>query len=366
MASKRTGIIYIQRYKFQFYSPFLPNVLEFLYVPELIKDMDVTDKVLFENIVKLFIENNKIPLSSLIIVIGDSACFIKDFVGPSIDELKEQAKEFVEHTPFDNVGSKTFSIKNGIRVFATNKELYEFIKEAFEKQNFTVDAVIPGFLMGNNVSVVPDLTVQTAQFIVEKINPVLQYSLLRPDLESIKTEKETEELKEEPKNEKTDSKDKKRLFVLTGVFVMLIVTLVVVYFINYPPSSSQKATASPAVSPPPAVKAAKIKRQPEHKAALITPPMNDEIKGLSVQITSASDSAKQAGLLKEKLENYNFEKVVLKQQIARVPDTIVTFSEKVPNSVREAVQRELIELAEGVRVQEDNDTAFDISIVISR
>ncbi len=236
MASK-TGVIYIQRHKFQIYSSALSGVLEFLYVPELVKDMDIADKELFENIVKLFIENNKIPIGNLIIVLGDSACFIKDFTGEDAEKLKAKAEEFVDHTPFENVSSKTFSIGSGIRVFATNKELYEAIEEAFEKSKFTVEAVIPGFLIGDMVGPALDLTPQIANLAVEKLSAVRQYNLLRPDIDLTKDEKSMSEVKGENLNltiAPAAQGDKKRLVLLIAVFGVLIVALVVVYFINYP------------------------------------------------------------------------------------------------------------------------------------
>ena len=236
MAANNIGVIYIQRYKFQVYSPALQGVLEFVYVPELVKDMEVVNKDLFVNIVKIFIENNKIPVCNLIIVLSDNACFIKDFVGEDQEKLKVSAQMFADHTPFENVSSKTFSISNGIRVFATNKELYETIQEAFEGAKFTVEAVIPGFLMGEGVNTISDITPPTANLMVQKLNAVRQYSLLRPDMEFVKAEEKIAEANEEKSNFTISSgpSDKKRLFLLVGVFAVLIIALVVVYLINYP------------------------------------------------------------------------------------------------------------------------------------
>ncbi len=229
----KTGIVYIQRDKFQIYSPSLSGILEFRYVPELVKDMDVIDKELFENIVKLFIENNKIPAGSLVIFLGDTACFIKDFLGEDAEKLKAQAKEFADQAPFDSVSTKTFAISKGIRVFATNKDLYEAIQIAFEKEKFTIEAVLPGFLVGDSISTAPELTQQAAAVILRKLNTVRQYNLLHPDVEVIKDTTAPDD-KTSGLALRSAPTDKKRLLLLIGVFGFLITALVIVYFINYP------------------------------------------------------------------------------------------------------------------------------------
>ncbi|HEX8932440.1 MAG TPA: hypothetical protein VF810_04755, partial [Patescibacteria group bacterium] len=64
----KTGIIFLQRDKLQIYSPFLPNVLEFRFVPELIRDFDLINRELLENLIKVFLVNNKLPASNMVMV----------------------------------------------------------------------------------------------------------------------------------------------------------------------------------------------------------------------------------------------------------------------------------------------------------
>src|SRR5664279_948805 len=138
MALKGTGVIYLKREGFQIYITSYPSIVEFRFVPEIVRDLDIVNKDLLENIIKMFLQGNKLPPSNLTVVLADNAIFTKDFfptentlsqpepenestttklkVDPAIQvELQNQAKQFVEHIPFESIISKTVPFRNGIR-----------------------------------------------------------------------------------------------------------------------------------------------------------------------------------------------------------------------------------------------------------
>ena len=132
--TEKTGIIFLQKDKFQLYSPYLSNILEFRFVLEISLDFDLYNKPVFENLLKTFVVNNKVPAGNFIIVIADNASFVKDFVitqtpstASTLEDLQSQANEFIEHVPFEEVAGKTYPLTNGIRAYATNKEMFEGI-----------------------------------------------------------------------------------------------------------------------------------------------------------------------------------------------------------------------------------------------
>ncbi len=162
----KTSIIYLQRDKFQLFSPYLGRILEFRFVPEIVRDLDIINEALLDNLVKVFVTNGKIAPSNLIFVLADTAYFTKDILLSGQDQkvsntsnavavanevLQKQADEFIEHVPFDNVVSKTLPLKNGIKVCATNKDFYEAFVIAFEHLGFTTESVIPGLVLGGRL-----------------------------------------------------------------------------------------------------------------------------------------------------------------------------------------------------------------------
>lgn len=240
MAKYQVGVIYIIREGFQIYTPGLPSILEFRFVPEIVRDLDVVNKELLSNLLKIFISNNNIPKSSFIIVIADSASIIKDFITPppadpqvqQSPQIQEQANEFLEHMPFEEVSSKSFPVDNGIRVYGTNKELYESVKDAFVQEGFEILMVLPAITMGTEISTKTALDADVINNIVKKEPLLKEFNLLKQTSQPVQTEENVIENTEPVKQEKKS--DKKKTILLSGVFVVLIIVLIIVY-LNQPP-----------------------------------------------------------------------------------------------------------------------------------
>lgn len=275
MPSKGIGIIYLQRDKFDIYTTLLPNILEFKFVPEIIRDLEIINKDFFGGILKLFIETNNIQPCNMTIVLADNVCFIKDFaraINPvqppdpqdhkdkheadkqSDEELEKTIGEFLEHIPFEEVGSKRQDIQNGVRVFASNQEMYESIKSAFELHGFSIDAVIPGAVYNGDIGNLPVLNpaaiseITLASQGMKKYNFLIQPIHAQEKIEIVNesaADKETA-LSSEPSKPKNDNK---RVILLSSVFGFLIIVLVVVYyFSNSAPPTSVSSNASHPVS----------------------------------------------------------------------------------------------------------------------
>lgn len=242
MAKYQLGIIYILRDKFQVFTPGLPSVMEFKFVPEIVRDLDVTNKELLYNLLKIFISNNNIPKSSFIIVIADSASIIKDFILPlpaqqqpaELTQLQEQANEFLEHIPFEEVAAKSIPLANGIRAYGTNKELYESIKEAFLQEGFEILMVLPAIAISPELSAKASLDADAVTEIFKKTPLMKEFNLLKKPLLSPQPEEKPAQNMQNIEEVKPEKKsDNKKIILLAGVFVILIIVLVIVY-LNQP------------------------------------------------------------------------------------------------------------------------------------
>ena len=230
MAKFPIGIIYILRDKFQMYIPNPSSILEFRFLPEFIRDMDIVNKELLFNLLDLFIKNSKIPPTSFIIVIADSASIIKDFLPPL---PKPNLDEFIEHIPFEEVTSKTIPIQNGIRVYATNKDLYENIREFLIHMGSEVIYVLPGTIIGPELH--PSLDANGINAILKKYPTLKEYNLATQHILQLTVDKkenhEEKEIEAETPNIEINEKksDKKRTIILIAVFVILLIVLIIVY-----------------------------------------------------------------------------------------------------------------------------------------
>ena len=249
--TESTGLIYLQQDKFDFYQPAIGKIIEFGFVTEIIKDLEIINVDLLDNLIKVFVTNNKIVPGELVMVIADNACFIKDFILPSVSSetktaptdgknpvvvpvirpkiSEDEIKSFIEHVPFENVLSKTFDLASGTKVIALNKDMYEAIKSAFEKLGFKINFVLPGVVFENNIGSVTVLNLAIANNMLTSADLVKEQNLL------IKTNyvSENHDFKKQDEPDSTKKqpvkKSNKRLFLMIGIFVVLIIILVFVY-----------------------------------------------------------------------------------------------------------------------------------------
>lgn len=378
----KTGVVYLQKDKFQFYLPSIGRVLEFRFVPEIIRDLDVINTELMENLIKIFVTNSKIAPCNLVVVLADNAYFMKDFLPVATQKatvsqqevekelLQKQAEEFIEHVPFDNVVSRSLPLKNGLRVYATNKDFYESIVIAFEHLGFTVENVIPGSVLGNGLSLRPVIDPTMAALILQKINTVKQYDLLGQQVFQPQVRQETGEIDEVELErfqamqiKKPAQKKQYLLLAVIGVVLLILLIVLVQSQLQPPPSKRLGASSStPAQAPPVA----------QQSIAFATPTLattvaiaNLPTENLSVQIINASNSASVAQLLLARLDTYKFKSVTTQTQEAIGSGaTLVSFSVNTNQLVRAAVLEEVRKLENNVTVQEKQLGTYDITIVL--
>lgn len=380
----KTGVIYLLKDRFQFYSPFLRQVVELKFTPQMVLDLDVLNPELLEEQIKVFVTNGKIPPSSLIIVLSDNAYFVKDFtlsqkpVQPqkpgqppqpqlkaSLDDLKPEVDQFVEHVPYENVVSKTFPLKTGLRVCAVNQDLFATVQRGFEKMNFTVEAVFPGMVLGAGLSAKPVMDSVLANTALQKASALKQYDLKSQEAFSPtpKKEEQVDEVQEALENSKEPPKtDKKRLAVMLGVLGILLVVLVIVTIqsMQPPPRASQQPALAnqPTVMPPMAT--ATLVQVTE----AVQP---EQLQNISIQIISSTETNATAQTLRTALNTYKFKAVTLQNQSSVVSaSTVVSFPSTVPQAVRNRILDEVRKVKSAITVQEHEQGANDIRIIVGK
>lgn len=375
----KTGIIYLQKDKFDLYSPYLPNILEFRFVPELIRDFDLVNRALLDNLLKVFVANNKIPASSMIIVVGDNASFSKDFLStpivpqnpqienqpipsppPTLEDLQAQANLYIEHVPFEVVAGKTFPLATGVKAFATNQEVFDGIKQVLEKLGFIIEAVIPGFAFGPELSNKPMMDGGMISLILQKLSTMREYNLLMNSSDIIESTLGGEvEEKESPLQVSPDTEKNKKLFILVGISGIALIFLLTGGILYY--QFANPPYKAPAAAPPAQVGTSP---QPTQGAAAVG---NLAAKDLTVQIINASTSATTADSVKAALTPFGFKSIiVLRQDNLGASAGLVTFSSKPNEQVRNMVTAAVKQLAGDVLIQEKSDAVFDVVIILGK
>jgi hypothetical protein len=373
----KTGIIYLQKDRFQLYSPYLSNILEFRFVPEISRDFDLYNKPLFDTLLNAYIINNKIPPGSFYIIISENASFIKDFiaqplpvqnpqqtpvrqpVAPTLDDLQKQASEFLEHIPFDQVAGKTFPLPNGVRAYGTNQEMFEGIKNALEKQGFIIEMVIPSFAFGQEVSAQSTLNINIINAISQKINLVKGYNLLaNPKTEgSLVMHDESEEKSTSAGDvippEKKDNKNLMVIIAISAIALIFIITGVILY-LQFTATPNKPLAAAPTPAP---------------TNAVIIPPTiaAAQVKDLTVQIVNASSSAALAEAVRTALTPYGFKIITLQNQnTLGASQSLLIFSPKVDTQTKNSVTTDVKKILGNVLIQEKSDTTSDITVILGK
>lgn len=231
--ARQHGVIYLDKYMFDFYSELSPNVLRFSFTPDTVRDFDVINHELIINQIKLFVQQNKLAPVMLHIVLSDTVLFGKEIkiTDPGKRDLDVQA--FLDTVPFESVGSTTVMLPNSVQVLATNKDMYETIKSGFEPNGFTTELVIPALMM-KEVNLKNGLSPDSAQFIISRAVALRQYNFISVAMPV--------EPQEQGSKGEMSQKNNKRTFLLVGVFVFLILVLALVIFMT---SQPPQVTPSP-------------------------------------------------------------------------------------------------------------------------
>lgn len=243
MSKYQVGIILIIRDRFYLYIPGVTNILEFKFVAEIVNDLEIVDYDLFLNLLKVFIDSHKLPLTSLVLVISEQAAIINYFSindaenakdaslndgqsKPSLNEVaQKKAIKFLENVPFEETAGHTILVKNSFCAFGTNKLLFETIKEGFENSGFEILGAYPIIAFGEGVSSV--LNKSTIDIVLSKYLLINNYNMLNNTIMQAEVIKSEGGLNDEVKLDKKP--DKKRQYILAGVFTLLLIVLVIVY-----------------------------------------------------------------------------------------------------------------------------------------
>lgn len=379
----KTGVIYLLKDRFQFYSPFLRQIVEFKFTPQMVLDLDVLNPELLEEQIKVFVTNGKIPPSNLIIILADNAYFVKDFAlhptplpsqkpgqpqqpqtKVSLEDLKPEVDQFVEHVPYENVVSKTFPLKGGWRVCAVNQDLFVTVQRGFEKVNFTVDAVLPGMVLGAGLSAKPVMDGVLANTAIQKAAALKQYDLKSQAAFSPNPKKEEEQVDEVQEALESSTEppktNKKRLAVMLGILGILLVVLVIVTIqsMQPPPRNSQQPTLakqSTSISPMATTTVVEV-------TETVKP---EKLQALSVRIVSSSKTSAAAQSIRSALNAYKFKSLTMQvQNSVASANTVVSFSVNTPQSVRNKVLDEVRKVQAEITVQEREQGTNDIVIIV--
>lgn len=239
---KQKAILYIEANKITFY-PGQGGALAQVAIPsELVSDLEILNSQKFIEFIEMFFTSQKLASSDILVVFSETATFGKEF--PET-EKKETIQQFLDYVPFDSILSKTFTDNKKIYAVAVNAQYYTLLKEACEKAGSTIAGVVAYPMLKG---ILPALAQKVdLQLMITHFDNCRQLSMTFTT-----SEKTSEEVS--PSQKPKDNK----IYLLLGVFGVLLIVLFVMIFMTMNPAKPQQqlpaqtlpiATPTPIVSP---------------------------------------------------------------------------------------------------------------------
>lgn len=244
MAKKQTAVVYIDTNKIFFYAGKTGDIFRLDLSLGIVSDMDLVNEEKLLLAIDSFCKTNNLEGTNYetLVVFSMESTFEKEFS----DDIKEddaQIQQFIEIVPFEETLSKVYKLNKKTKVIVVNKAIYDAIKAALEKKNFSISQLLP-------YSVLKEVTTDLASnvnlaLIASKSDSYKQFSLINAtNTSSIHKEKAAE-----------DKKQNKRVFALVGVFFVLLIILVVLIVTTFSPQPVAKKGAEvlPLLTPTPSI-----------------------------------------------------------------------------------------------------------------
>ncbi len=211
---KQNAIFYIDLGQGFFLGSNARGTLQVDFPADTFADGDLIDKEKFLQRLQEFIQTNKIEPCPLIVIYSKSISFEKEFEENTVSEKSEaEIAEFIELVPFEDVLSKIYKLNNKKRAIAFNRELFENVNYGFEREKFTVVSAVPYSVLEVMISELADNL--DLNILLNKFEEMKQYNF----------ENDIEPLKDNNSKTETKTNNKKRVYLLLGVFGILAVVL---------------------------------------------------------------------------------------------------------------------------------------------
>lgn len=358
----KIGVLLIQRDKIYLALPLFEKIFEIQFPQDVIHDLDILTEEGLDTIIKQFVEANKISQSHVVAVLGSSVCLIKDFsqvasgnVQPKKQEdiitFEENIKTYIEHAPFDHVVTRRLPIKDGQRVCVVTRDFYDVIRKKIEKHGVIFDMVIPSLFFGDPIFTKATLDFQIAEEILKRLNSVKQYNLLDETALMIETDEVVETVEEIKPVVK--SNQNKRVFILIGVFGLLLIVLIIVYLMSNQPTSPKKPLSQAAIT-----------QSIPTSVPVITQAALIPVSKLNVVINSASSDAQ---LLKSQFVSDGFSNVTISvNSITTANTTFIIFSSRVDTKTQSLVVADVGKYRQNVKTQKQADSVNDVNILLGQ
>lgn len=367
---KQAGVIFLDRSKLDVYIDGAESIITFTLPQNLVRDLEVLNKDQLISQIATFIQANTIYQAHIVILLGENILFQKDIQNadmvPQPEEQDKEVKKFLETVPFENVSSKAYPIQQGMKVIATNTDLYDVVRRAFENTGSTIDAVIPATLLSDQFAAINGLNSELITAIFANAEAIKNQSLISPEEEALKI-KQIEEQKNAPLS--LQGKNGRAIIMSGFLAILLIIFIILLILVNpfgtykqrsQPTTLNTTQTIPPTATPIPAPVGAIV------NTTATTAANASDVKVTRIHIINTTSSPALGLLLRSKFVENGFATVDISNETQTTPaKTLVVFNTKVPQTTRDTITSVVKNIFTTFSVQENTNPQTDVVITIA-
>lgn len=377
MLKREIALLFIKRNGFSLVTARSRGAIVFPFVEGVVRDFDVVKPDKFEVQLTSFFAVNKIPPLAVAILLPDDVVFQKEIVAPgagkekttppqsdSSVEVKDQEAQFLDTIPFEDIASRSYQAGGIIRIIATNRGMFDHIRNVFEQNKSTIEAIVPLTVLFGAQSAQFSLNTENIKQLTQKLEVLKQQSL---PLQKKEDTQKTEEITPYTLT-LTKGVNIKRLVILVSIFILLLAIMGYMIYASSPTltsarvvphaikrsNTSQINVTSPSLSPAPSVSSQTLQSSPS--AALIA--------RTRIRIITSSQSDQKVTDLEKSLQASGFTIINVTTQTGSVSKPTIIFSQSLTVSIRNILLHSIQPVIPELVTQETNDVLFDATIII--
>lgn len=357
---KSDGVLYLDRNSLWIFISSSQNIFKFVFQPGIIKDFEIVSKEDLQKQLTFFIESNKFPPARMVLILSDASIFEKNLPLMNETERVVQIQNYIDNVPFEDVGIKLLPFEKGVRILATNRTLYETLKDIFEKKGINIEGVIPALIVSREVHFANGLDARSAHYLIGKIDTLKQYSFpINSQALINKTEQKPGQLHEKPKNNS--------LIFLTAIFVLLLVVMGYMVYQNFYAPPTPVLPQAP-VEIPQNVKSAPTEIPtipPSNTPQSSSPSATFDKTTLKITIISSGDPV-QTDKLRQEMIKIGYKNVIINITGNSVSRTQIVVPSLMPGELKSELAAQVAALFPNPTVIENNTVKDEITITLGK
>jgi hypothetical protein len=361
---QQLGIAYMSRTQIILYVQGMPNVITIPFPPDTIRDLDIIDQQKLTTLIQTAIAQQKIPPSSLTLLLANDLLFAKQMMNSDIKAQALEEQAFVDIVPYEEVAVQRIPFNKGVYITVANKDFINGIIEAFKLNHYVVPLVLAAYMFSKEVNFANPLTPQTLMVVMQKAAPLKQFNFIQKEVimpqpldASSSKSNESSDGNAIPKENAPPPKSN-RVFVLVGIFIMLIGVLIAVYL-----WSSQSNQPVRQVEPTPSQQAP-LTPEPTTNETSEVASGSAEVQGardLQIVLRYPGESRPNAVLVEDSLQEKGFIEITTEEGTTS-QDTTVRFNNTIPESIKNSIIAAVSRVYDKVIIQNSNTFQTPVTI----